>query len=155
MTAEAGARSGRGGILRMSGCRTKGFTLIELLVVILILAILMAVALPLYLRAVRDSERQTCRSNMQTIAHAEVAYKIRSEAHVYTADLTSSGTLWGDGTDLQGLPACPDGGTYTVALSGTVVGPDGTGTTTIPAGGFGVQCSHAGHGGFVPGANAQ
>ena len=54
--------------------KRSGFTLIELLVVILILAILMAIALPLYLRAVKDSERQTCRSNMQTIAIACQAY---------------------------------------------------------------------------------
>ena len=143
-------------------CRTKGFTLIELLVVILILAILMAIALPLYLRAVRDSERQTCRSNMQTIANAEQAYKVRSATHVYTTDLVSTGTLWGDGTDLQALPVCPDGGTYSVAITGTVASPTGTGTaTTIPAGGFGVECSYTGggavklHGGFVPGVNAQ
>lgn len=138
--------------------RTRGFTLIELLVVILILAILMAIALPLYLRAVRDSERQTCRSNQQTIANAEQAYKIRSASHVYTTDLTSSGTLWGDGTDLQALPVCPDGGTYTVATNpptGTVVGVNGTGVTNIPVGGFGVQCDYGNHGGFVPGVNAQ
>jgi type IV pilus assembly protein PilA len=140
--------------------RTKGFTLIELLVVILILAILMAIALPLYLRAVRDSERQTCRSNMQTIANAEQAYKVRSASHVYTTDLSSSGTLWGDGTDLQALPVCPDGGKYSVVTSGTVPSPDGSTTTTIPAGGFGVQCDYTVggtqvHGGFVPGVNAQ
>src|SRR5215468_8161298 len=50
--------------------KKSGFTLIELLVVVLILAILMAVALPLYLNAVADSSRKTCRANMQTIANA-------------------------------------------------------------------------------------
>ena len=49
----------------------KGFTLIELLIVILVLAILMAVALPLYLGAVADSQLKTCRANMQTIANAD------------------------------------------------------------------------------------
>ena len=43
--------------------RKRGFTLIELLVVVLILAILMAVALPLYLSAISDSETKTCRAN--------------------------------------------------------------------------------------------
>jgi len=61
--------------------RFRGFTLIELLVVILILAILMAIALPLYLRAVRDSEKQTCRANMQTIANAAQAWKVRNPSH--------------------------------------------------------------------------
>ena len=53
--------------------KKSGFTLIELLVVVLILAILMAVALPLYLSAVADSQRKTCRANLQTIANAEQA----------------------------------------------------------------------------------
>ena len=81
-----------------------GFTLIELLVVILILAILMAIALPLYLRAVRDSNRQTCRSNMQTIANAEQAYRVRSAGHQYTDDLT---LLVASDQDLQAIPQCP------------------------------------------------
>jgi prepilin-type N-terminal cleavage/methylation domain-containing protein len=71
--------------------KRSGFTLIELLVVILILAILMAIALPLYLRAVRDSERQTCRSNMQTIAVACQAYKVRNPVHLYPGDPGSGG----------------------------------------------------------------
>lgn len=97
-----------------------GFTLIELLVVILILAILMAIALPLYLRAVRDSNKQTCRSNMQTIANALQAYKVRSTNHLFpgqaaTADPidltfagdTSNPAFIGNDQDLQALPQCP------------------------------------------------
>src|SRR5580704_5832602 len=54
----------------------KGFTLIELLVVVLILSILMAVALPLYLSAVADSQKKTCRANMQTIANTVQAARV-------------------------------------------------------------------------------
>ena len=41
--------------------KPRGFTLIELLVVVLILAVLMAVSIPLYLSAVADSQKKTCR----------------------------------------------------------------------------------------------
>ncbi len=92
-----------------------GFTLIELLVVILILAVLMAIALPLYLRAVRDSNRQTCRSNMQTIANALQAFRVRDADHWYpgltagtagTIDFSLDSFL--DPTsDLSALPQCP------------------------------------------------
>ena len=107
--------------------KRSGFTLIELLVVILILAILMAIALPLYLRAVKDSERQTCRSNMQTIAIACQAYKVRNPAHLYP--LTGPGVLDlaalplpipGDAelsVDLQAVPICPNHDTTVVGLS--------------------------------------
>src|SRR5437016_9822071 len=98
--------------------RRKGFTLIELLIVILVLAILMAVALPLYLAAVSDSQVKTCRSNMQTIANAEAAYKTSSVAHVYTTDLTALNP------NLGATPICPSAGTYTVSITGgTAVAP--------------------------------
>jgi type IV pilus assembly protein PilA len=148
--------------------KSRGFTLIELLVVILILAILMAVAIPLYLRAVRDSERQTCRSNMQTIAVACQAYKVRDPAHLYPGvtgstvamalDLT---LLVGTGlvADLQALPRCPadtDTGTQDYAgdqnADGTITlsctNDDGTTATFHNAPG-------AGGAGFTPGLDSK
>src|SRR5437764_3185101 len=65
----------------------RAFTLIELLIVILILSILMAVALPLYLNAVSDTDMKTCRTNMQTISNAEIAYKTRVATHTFTTNL--------------------------------------------------------------------
>src|SRR5258706_11927344 len=91
--------------------KRKGFTLIELLIVILILAILMAVALPLYLGAVSDSQIKTCRANMQTIANAEAAWKTSDTSHAYT---TTVSNLNGN---LGSTPVCPNGGAYTVAIS--------------------------------------
>src|SRR5882757_1201559 len=57
----------------------RGFTLIELLVVVLILAVLMAVSIPLYLSAVADSQKKTCRANMQTIANAVQAARVKGQ----------------------------------------------------------------------------
>ncbi len=100
-------------------CKTHGFTLIELLVVTLILAVLMSVAVPLYLRAVRDAERQTCRANMQTIANALQGFRIRDAEHRYPGraagtagpiDLTVDSFL-DPASDMAALPRCPtDGG---------------------------------------------
>lgn len=123
--------------------KARGFTLIELLVVVLILAILMAVALPAYLGAVADSEKKTCRANLQTIANAVQAHKVRLRATSYTtnfADLTA---------DLGSTPQCPSGGTYSIVTSGTVKDENGTTDISIPSGGFGVQCDK--HHGYVPG----
>src|SRR5579863_7029899 len=88
----------------------RGFTLIELLVVVLILAILMAVALPLYLSAVADSQKKTCRANMQTIANAVAAARVRSGATDFTA-LIAGGVTTGNIPDLAAVPVCPSGGT--------------------------------------------
>src|SRR2546421_8023303 len=98
--------------IQKSRRQRKAFTLIELLIVILVLAILMAVALPLYLAAVSDSQVKTCRANMQTIANAEAAYKTSSTGHVYTTDLTALNS------NLGSTPVCPSGGTYSVSTAG-------------------------------------
>jgi prepilin-type N-terminal cleavage/methylation domain-containing protein len=93
--------------------RRKGFTLVELLVVVLILAILMAVAIPAYLAAISESQYRTCRANMQTLSHAEQAWLLRSPTHTYDPNLTDLVGV-GNTFDLQAMPVCPNGGAYSV-----------------------------------------
>lgn len=115
--------------------RKRGFTLIELLVVVLILAILMAVALPLYLNAVADAERKTCRANLQTISNAVQAKRVQTRtayAAIAAADLAAQLP------DLQAAPICPSGGAYSVGL------------TPAP---YTVSCTVAAHGSFTPGVS--
>jgi type IV pilus assembly protein PilA len=91
----------------------KGFTLVELLVVVLIIAILAAIALPLYLSAVNDSQVKTARANMQTIANAVQAYRVRTGQ--YTTSFTN---LSGDLGNTTG-PTGPGSRTYTIQTSMT------------------------------------
>src|SRR5688572_33333575 len=134
--------------MRMKRTIGRGFTLIELLIVILILAILMAVALPLYLSAVDDSEEKTCRTNMQTIATANQAYKTSDSAHRFTTVLTDLAP------NLGAAPHCPSGGTYTLAVSnGTRRGRKNR--KVVPAGGLIIDCSAGGHDRFAPGVDAE
>ena len=119
------------------------FTLIELLVVVLILAILTAVALPLYLASVKDSEKKTCQTNMQTIANAVQAYKVRTRAAAYPT-IADVSTQVGSGNQLEDLnfaPQCPEAGNH---YSVTPVGD-----------GFKVTCSDANHGRWENGAIIQ
>ena len=122
--------------------RRRGFTLIELLVVVLILAILMSVALPLYLSAVADSEKKSCRANLQTISNAVQAAKVRTRAATYFTGTVNAAACGATGTlsDLQSAPICPNAGTYSVA---DTPGP------------YTVSCSLAAHGSFTPGVDAQ
>ena len=120
----------------------KGFTLIELLVVVLILSILMAVSIPLYLSAVSDSQKKTCRANMQTIANSVQSARLKNNYTNYSSFIGSVTTTLEP--DLATLPICPNGGAYTVA----------TGTNT---GSFKVSCGYAGppaHGTFEPGLDS-
>lgn len=125
--------------------KRRGFTLIELLVVVLILSILMAVALPLYLSAVSDAQRKTCRANMQTIANAVQASRVRLNPADYGTLITGGVTVT-NLPDLNAVPVCPSAGAYTLAKGNT-----GDNTT------FMVKCSAAGppvHGTFQPGVDS-
>src|ERR1044071_4022284 len=106
--------------LRKTRSTRRGFTLIELLIVVLILAILMAVALPLYLSAVADSQKKTCRANMQTISNAVQAARVKAIALDYTDIIAanSSGIITAGANsldNLQAVPICPNTGTYKLA----------------------------------------
>ncbi len=132
----------RNGIERRTGrCNGRGFTLIELLVVVLILAVLMAVSIPLYLSAVQDSQTKTCRSNMQTIANAVQASRVRGQLTNYSSFVGSVSTTLE--ADLQAIPVCPTAGTYTI-----LNGSSGSNTT------FEVSCTAPGHGTFEPGVDS-
>jgi type IV pilus assembly protein PilA len=131
------------GLKGLVGRRTKrGFTLIELLVVVLILAVLMAVSIPLYLSAVADAQKKTCRSNMQTIANAVQAARVKGNTADY-ASFVGSVTTTAE-PDLTSVPTCPLAGAYSIAN-----GSSGSATT------FKVACSATGHGTFEPGVDAQ
>jgi prepilin-type N-terminal cleavage/methylation domain-containing protein len=122
--------------------KRRGFTLIELLVVVLILSILMAVALPLYLSAVADSQKKVCRANMQTIANAVQASRVRTNAANYGA-LITGGVTTTNLPDLNAVPVCPSAGAYTLA--------DGNSSDNTT---FKVACSATGHGTFQPGVDS-
>jgi prepilin-type N-terminal cleavage/methylation domain-containing protein len=115
--------------------KRKGFTIIELLVVVLILAVLTAVALPLYLRSVSESEIDSCKTNMSSIASAEQAQRVRDVGAYYSGDVDDASTA--DNGPLRDLhnaiPHCPGDISehYTVAAA--------------PDGGFIVRCNNPKH----------
>ncbi len=130
----------------VSNNRTRAaFTLIELLVVVLILSILMAVAMPLYLSAISDAQKKACRANMQSIANAVQAARIKSGATDYGTIITG-GVTTANLPDLTAVPFCPSGGAYSLA--------NGSSSSTAT---FKVQCSFgsgaAAHSTFEPGVN--
>jgi prepilin-type N-terminal cleavage/methylation domain-containing protein len=107
--------STRGGCYLLRSRSSKsGLTLVEVLVVVLIMAVLVSVALPIYLQSVHDSEVNTCKTNMGSIATAVQAYRTRSKQPYFEGPVDEGASaLDGPLQDLHNaVPRCPAGETF-------------------------------------------
>ena|SRR5579883_3413121 len=79
--------------------RARGFTLIELMITVVIAAILMSIAFPLYLHQIRESRRTDARSALLDLASREERYYAIN--NVYTQTASDVGyTGWGSGNPI-------------------------------------------------------
>ena len=110
----------------------KGFTLVELMIVVVIMAILVAVAVPIYSAVTENSRKKTCIANQREIVsiitNAQMSSLVKGVEDGDTYRITTNGEAtngtWektaGDGTDYTALltslyslqPYCPEKGSY-------------------------------------------
>ena len=95
-----------------------GFTLIELMVVVLIIAILIAIAIPTFLGARKRAQDKQAQSNLRNALTAEKTYYVDNQ--VYTTDTTALGGIesaldfstdngWQRGVVVEGLSDSDNG----------------------------------------------
>ena len=93
--------------------RKGGFTLIEIMIVVLIIAVLLAIAIPNFLRARETSRAKACTGNMRQIETAKEQWAMDTQAAAtataVAADLVDE---YIKGTP-DTLPGCPSSGAYT------------------------------------------
>ena len=130
----------------------KGFTLVELMIVVVIMAILVAVAVPIFSAVTKNARIKTCAANRREIVSQVNGYlmgNVDGTQHLSAGSFEitsdgSKGTLTGkaagDGTTaattsevttytglFQEIPYCPAKGTYTVKITaGTSTGENET-----------------------------
>ncbi len=95
--------------------KNKGFTLVEIMIVVLIIGILLAIAVPNFVRARETSRTRTCIANLRQMDAAKEQYAM--EARLAAGAATAWANLVPDYVKKQ--PTCPSGGTYTIAVIGT------------------------------------
>ncbi len=95
--------------------RKGGFTLIEIMIVVLIIAVLLAIAIPNFLRARETSRAKACTGNLRQIETAKEQWAMDNQAPA-TGLAPGAADLVDDyikGTPGQ-LPACPSAGAYVI-----------------------------------------
>jgi len=101
-----------------------GFTLVEIMIVVLIIGILLAIAIPNFVKARETSRTQACVANLKQIDSAIQQYMMDNKLSTFTtatqsangADIGALGTnalTLGTTPYLRNHPACPSGGLYT------------------------------------------
>lgn len=119
-------------VVKVSSRLKSGLTLIEVLVVVIIMAVLVSIALPLYLRSVLDSEATGCMTNMSSIATATQAQRTRTKNPYYTGPVDAAATsATGPLQDLHNaVPRCPADTTFGYEVA--AVGDGFEVTCTLP-----------------------
>ena len=89
-----------------------GFTLVEIMIVVLIIGILLAIAVPNFIKARESSRTKACVANLKQLDSAKEQYAMDNK--LQTGDAVPAGALYGAAGYIKVEPECPSGGTYTV-----------------------------------------
>ncbi len=116
--------------------KMRGFTLVEIMIVVAIIGILIAIAVPGFLRARENSRGRACQENLTKIDGAKEQWALENKKSNDTSCgatdvFLDDGNICGANGYIKKKPSCPSGGTYTV----NNVGTDPTcsiGTTNYP-----------------------
>ena len=106
----------------------KAFTLVEIMIVVLIIGILMAIAIPNFVKARDSSRTSACVSNLKQIDAAKEQWAMDQKkdtgATVLLSDIYP--------TYVKSSPTCASGGTYTINVVGTNPTCSIAGTHVLP-----------------------
>ena len=107
-----------------------GFTLVEIMIVVLIIGILLAIAVPNFIKARESSRAKACVANLKQIDSAKEQWAMDNNQQ--NGASVALATLVGTNGYIKSTPTCPSGGTYTVAAIGTNPSCSIGGTHVLP-----------------------
>lgn len=105
--------------------RRQGFTIVELMILLGIMAILVMIATPYYVRYAKSARRSACITNMKKIEGAVMLAKMAGIANPVVSDIV------GATSHLKEMPACPSSGLVYIVIDPPTC-PSGDTTHVIP-----------------------
>ncbi|MDH7482041.1 MAG: prepilin-type N-terminal cleavage/methylation domain-containing protein [Armatimonadota bacterium] len=97
----------------------KGFTLIEIMIVVLIIGILLAIAVPNFIKARETSRAKSCIANLKQIDAAKEQWAMDNKKTTGDEPAWPNDLVGPDKYIKGNEPTCPSGGTYSCNPIGT------------------------------------
>jgi prepilin-type N-terminal cleavage/methylation domain-containing protein len=99
----------------------KGFTLVEIMIVVLIIGVLLAIAVPNFVKTRETTRKRACVGNLWKIQYAKDSYMMdNNRPHTTPESEFTDAILYGPGRYIVEKPQCPGGGQYAVGNGDTL-----------------------------------
>jgi prepilin-type N-terminal cleavage/methylation domain-containing protein len=105
--------------MKLSTSRKSGFTLVEIMIVVAIIGLLAAIAIPNFVKARTASQKNACIANLKQMDGAKASWALEQKKN--NSDTPVDTDLFGATVYIRDKPACPGGGSYTIAAVDTKV----------------------------------
>ena len=96
--------------MKISTNSKSGFTLVEIMIVVAIIGLLAAIAIPNFVKARTNAQRNACIANLKQIDGAKATWAL--EQKKTNTDTPTAAELYGSANYIRDQPYCPANGAY-------------------------------------------